>query len=343
MLQQLAEFLVEQRAGRRLMLLVIDEAQNLSLPALEEMRMLSNLETEKSKLMQIILVGQPDLREKLRLPELEQLRQRVTVSYHLEPLDGDDTRLHQSSAESRRRRRAARVPADVTALDAPPQPRRAAHHQCDRRRRRCCSGTARIAAPSTCDGRGSARGARGDGRARVRHDGDAVAPLAHRPLMRRRRRRTREEAAAAQAERAASAAIDAARDAALRRGRASCAPRRGVAEQQRVIANRRGCCATRSAERRPLCRGAGGAPRGLRSQRLPEAGVRTTGGARPSFRGRPWRSPHDRYRDRAAADGRCAVPCRRRSTRRQGSWQRVRAGARRRAKPSRRTLRESVP
>ena len=73
------------------MLLVIDEAQNLSLPALEEIRMLSNLETEKSKLVQIVLVGQPDLRDKLDRPELEQLRQRITVSYHLEALDADET------------------------------------------------------------------------------------------------------------------------------------------------------------------------------------------------------------------------------------------------------------
>src|SRR5262249_58868923 len=78
-------------AAGRLMLLVIDEAQNLALPALEEIRMLSNLETEKSKLVQIILVGQPDLRDKLDRPELEQLRQRITVSYHLEPLDAEET------------------------------------------------------------------------------------------------------------------------------------------------------------------------------------------------------------------------------------------------------------
>lgn len=53
--------------------------------------MLSNLETEKSKLLQIVLVGQPDLREKLEARELEQLRQRITVSYHLTPLDADET------------------------------------------------------------------------------------------------------------------------------------------------------------------------------------------------------------------------------------------------------------
>ncbi len=91
MLKRLGEFLVSERSAGRLVLLVIDEAQNLSLPALEEIRMLSNLETEKSKLLQIVLIGQPDLRDKLARPELEQLRQRITVSYHLEPLDADET------------------------------------------------------------------------------------------------------------------------------------------------------------------------------------------------------------------------------------------------------------
>jgi len=91
LLKAFGEFLVNERAAGRLVLLVIDEAQNLSLPALEEIRMLSNLETEKSKLLQIILIGQPDLRDKLERPELEQLRQRITVSYHLEPLDADET------------------------------------------------------------------------------------------------------------------------------------------------------------------------------------------------------------------------------------------------------------
>jgi putative secretion ATPase (PEP-CTERM system associated) len=91
LLKRLADFLVQQRQAGRLTLLVIDEAQNLSLPALEEIRMLSNLETEKSKLIQIIMIGQPELREKLGLPQLEQLRQRITVSYHLQPLDADET------------------------------------------------------------------------------------------------------------------------------------------------------------------------------------------------------------------------------------------------------------
>jgi general secretion pathway protein A len=91
MLKQFGDFLVNERMAGRLVLLVIDEAQNLTLPALEEIRMLSNLETEKSKLLQIVLIGQPDLRDKLDRPELEQLRQRITVSYHLEALDAEET------------------------------------------------------------------------------------------------------------------------------------------------------------------------------------------------------------------------------------------------------------
>ena len=91
LLRNLARYLVDQRAMGRMALLVIDEAQNLSLAALEEVRMLSNLETEKSKLIQIALIGQPNLRDLLRRPELEQLRQRVTVSYHLQGLDSVDT------------------------------------------------------------------------------------------------------------------------------------------------------------------------------------------------------------------------------------------------------------
>jgi general secretion pathway protein A len=115
MLRDLAQYLVDQRLAGRMVLLVIDEAQNLSLAALEELRMLSNLETEKSKLLQIIMVGQPNLRDKLAAPELEQLRQRITVSYHLEPLDADEAENYVNH----RLRRAAlgaplEFPRDVT-------------------------------------------------------------------------------------------------------------------------------------------------------------------------------------------------------------------------------------
>jgi putative secretion ATPase (PEP-CTERM system associated) len=91
LLRDLARFLVDQRMAGRLALLVVDEAQNLNPSALEELRMISNLETEKSKLIQILLVGQPTLRDLLGEPALEQLRQRVTVSYHLQPLDSAET------------------------------------------------------------------------------------------------------------------------------------------------------------------------------------------------------------------------------------------------------------
>jgi len=67
--------------------LIIDEAQNLTVQCLEEIRMLSNLETENEKLLQILLVGQPELREKLHQTELRQLNQRIALRYHLLPLN----------------------------------------------------------------------------------------------------------------------------------------------------------------------------------------------------------------------------------------------------------------
>jgi putative secretion ATPase (PEP-CTERM system associated) len=114
LLRDLSHYLVDQRVAGRNVLLVIDEAQNLSLGALEELRMLSNLETEKSKLLQIVLVGQPNLRDKLAAPELEQLRQRITVSYHLPPLDAEETGHYINH----RLRRAALGPPVVFPRDA---------------------------------------------------------------------------------------------------------------------------------------------------------------------------------------------------------------------------------
>lgn len=86
LLRVLNEFLIEQYARGTKPVLVIDEAQNLSLEALEEVRMLSNLEADSGKLLQIILVGQPELRQKLASPGLMQLRQRIGFSCHLPPL-----------------------------------------------------------------------------------------------------------------------------------------------------------------------------------------------------------------------------------------------------------------
>ncbi len=94
MLRDLGLFLVEQRRQGRRPLLVIDEAQNLSPQALEEVRLLSNLETEKSKLLQILLAGQPNLREKIASSDLEQFRQRIAVSYHLLPLAAPETEAY---------------------------------------------------------------------------------------------------------------------------------------------------------------------------------------------------------------------------------------------------------
>ncbi len=76
--------------GRRT-LLIIDEAQNLSAEVLEQVRLLTNLETDTHKLLQIFLIGQPELRDLLGRPELRQLAQRITARYHLQPLDARET------------------------------------------------------------------------------------------------------------------------------------------------------------------------------------------------------------------------------------------------------------
>ena len=83
----LNEFLIEQTSHGNNVVLILDECQNLKERQLEQIRLLSNLETEKEKLLQIILVGQPELGEKLKLASLRQLNQRVTVRYHILPLD----------------------------------------------------------------------------------------------------------------------------------------------------------------------------------------------------------------------------------------------------------------
>jgi len=79
-------FLLQQLDAGRDTVLIIDEAQNLSNELLEQVRLLSNLETDDQKLLQIVLMGQPELRDRLNHPALRQLRQRITVRYHLEPL-----------------------------------------------------------------------------------------------------------------------------------------------------------------------------------------------------------------------------------------------------------------
>ena len=91
LIETLNDFLLSLLPLRATALLIIDEAQNLPRPVLEHIRMLSNLETDKEKLLQIILVGQLNLKDVLRTPELRQLDQRVSIRYNLKPLNGEET------------------------------------------------------------------------------------------------------------------------------------------------------------------------------------------------------------------------------------------------------------
>jgi len=91
LIDKLNAFLIRKKAQRKKVVLLIDEAQNLSRNVLEQLRLLSNLETSQEKLLQIILVGQPELSEILDAHELRQLRQRITLRYHLSPLNHRET------------------------------------------------------------------------------------------------------------------------------------------------------------------------------------------------------------------------------------------------------------
>lgn len=86
-------FVREYAKGRRT-LLILDEAQNLAIEVLEELRLLSNVNSEKDLILQILLVGQPELRSKLSRPELRQFAQRVSVDFHLRPLDRSETHAY---------------------------------------------------------------------------------------------------------------------------------------------------------------------------------------------------------------------------------------------------------
>jgi general secretion pathway protein A len=87
LLKRFHEFLRKQYASSHRTLLIIDEAQNLGARALEEFRMLSNINSDKHQLLQLILVGQPQLRDLLSAPELAQFAQRISSDFHIEPLD----------------------------------------------------------------------------------------------------------------------------------------------------------------------------------------------------------------------------------------------------------------
>jgi general secretion pathway protein A len=103
----LNRFLLDQVAAGNDVVLLIDEAQNLDSELLEQVRLLSNLETDQRKLLQIVLIGQPELRDLLEKRHLRQLRQRITVRYHLTPLNLEETdyyiqhRLHVAGGNGR--------------------------------------------------------------------------------------------------------------------------------------------------------------------------------------------------------------------------------------------------
>ena len=90
LVQVIKNFLVERKEMGRTVVLIVDEAQNLGMHVLEEVRLLGNLETSSEKLVQIVLVGQPELRRTIASPELRQLNQRITVKFHLGMLGPED-------------------------------------------------------------------------------------------------------------------------------------------------------------------------------------------------------------------------------------------------------------
>ncbi len=105
LIDELNEFLLAGIAEGHNIVIVIDEAQNLTPALLEQLRLLSNLETETEKLLQIVLIGQPELQATLELPQLAQLNQRIAIRYHLEPLSQEEVhtyikhRLHVAGAK----------------------------------------------------------------------------------------------------------------------------------------------------------------------------------------------------------------------------------------------------
>jgi general secretion pathway protein A len=86
----LNKFLLNESEAQNNVVLIIDEAQNLKTQMLEQVRLLSNLETDKEKLLQVLLVGQPELNKRLNVYDLRQLRQRIMVRYHIAPLEEDE-------------------------------------------------------------------------------------------------------------------------------------------------------------------------------------------------------------------------------------------------------------
>ncbi len=113
LISALNRYLLEAHAEGVRVVLIVDEAQTLDAVLLEQVRLLTNLETTKQKLLQIILIGQPELRELLERPDMRQIAQRITGRFHLEPLNRHDT-----SAYVRHRMRVAGAQQDVFSTSA---------------------------------------------------------------------------------------------------------------------------------------------------------------------------------------------------------------------------------
>jgi type II secretory pathway predicted ATPase ExeA len=91
MYRRFVDFIIDEYAHNRRVVLIVDEAQNMAVDTLEELRMLSNINADKDQALQVILVGQRELRDTLRRPDLVQFAQRISVDYHLEPLSEEET------------------------------------------------------------------------------------------------------------------------------------------------------------------------------------------------------------------------------------------------------------
>ena len=94
LLDLLNEFLLEKKRNNRTVIVIIDEAQNLEPEVLEQIRLISNLETTTEKLIQIVLIGQPELNKLLSSHNLRQLNQRILFRWHIDPLDFKETLLY---------------------------------------------------------------------------------------------------------------------------------------------------------------------------------------------------------------------------------------------------------
>lgn len=122
MYQAFVNFMIAEYANGKRTVLVVDEAQNMAAELLEELRVLSNINSDKDQLLQLILVGQPELRDTLRRPDMEQIAQRVSVDYHLDALTDEET-----DAYIRHRLEIAGGDSNLFEAEA----RRFIHHQCD--------------------------------------------------------------------------------------------------------------------------------------------------------------------------------------------------------------------